>query len=51
MNNLTNLIGDKGVNINVQLETSQIIMLSVFIFLAFFLAVLLANLMLNAINK
>lgn len=48
---MNNIIGEKGINLNIQLEPKQIVMLSVFIFLAFFLAVILANLLLNAITK
>lgn len=51
MNNFTNLVGENGVKVNILLDREQIIMLSVFIFLAFFLAVLLANLLINSLKK
>lgn len=45
------VIDKNGIKINVSLDNSQIVLLCVFIFFAFFLAVLLANIFLNAVFK
>lgn len=45
------VIDKDGIKINVKLDNEQIILLCVFIFIAFFLAVLLANIFINSIFK
>lgn len=51
MNNLSNIVGEQGIKLNVQLSTEQMIMLAVFIFFGFFAAFLLGTLLINLITK
>lgn len=48
--NPDNFIGENGIKLNVKLDTPQIIMLGAIIFIAMFLAFVLANVLLNSLK-